>query len=260
MNYDKTKSISIVVLGLFVAGCSGATCAGLVGCTGDTFSSPDSGSDAGDGETLDAAGDVVSVSDGGMEAAPDALAPEGGSDADAAPADKRVFITSSRTTSDFGSLAAADAICQTAASGASLGGTWKAWLSTATVSAGSRLTHSTTAYRLVDGTLVAQDWAHLVSGVPLKSPIDLDENGVYVPGPNGQDGTSGYIWSGTSASGNSEQWNCSNWTVSEDCSQSTSVTASIGSDQYATSPAWSSNGSGPACCTVQKLAFYCFEQ
>lgn len=259
----KSETFSILVLGLFAVGCSGATCSGLTGCTSDTFAPPDSGGDTltpdGDAPDVDsdAASDAGASSDGDLG---DASSPDAGSEADAAPPDKRVFISSARTTSNFGSLAAADAVCQTLATTAGLGGSWKAWLSTAATSASSRLTHSTTAYRLVDGTLVAQDWAHLVSGAPLKSSINLDESGNYVPGPNGQDGFSGYTWSGTSGAGNSEPWNCSNWTVSEDCSQSTSVTASIGSDQYATSPAWSSNGSGPACCTVQKLAFYCFEQ
>ena len=254
MNYEKTtKSISIAVLGLLVVGCSGATCAGLAGCSGDTFSIPDSG-DAAEDAAFDAGGDAAS-DDADAAVADDALV-EASTDAgiDAAPSDKRVFITSSRTTSNFGSLVAADAICQAAATGAALGGSWKAWLSTATTSAASRLAHSATAYRLVDGTLVAQDWNHLVSGAPLKNPIDLDENGNFVPGT----GQNGYAWTGTEVDGGAASLTCGDWSVSEDCSTTTAFEGVVGFDTFTTS-AWTSGGN-PACCTVQKFAFYCFEQ
>ena len=66
------------------------------------------------------------------------------------PAPKRVFVTSTTYKGNLGGLAGADAKCQTRANAASLGGTWKAWLSDSTTSAASRLTQSVSGYILLN--------------------------------------------------------------------------------------------------------------
>src|SRR5690606_22090089 len=90
----------------------------------------------------------------------------------------RVFVTSATYTGNLGGLAGADAKCQELADAANLGGTYRAWLSVSGTPANSRLTHSTLPYGLVDGTLIANDWDHLVSNaMDLAAPITMTETG-----------------------------------------------------------------------------------
>lgn len=227
----------------------------LPGCSADTFTSDDGGDsdgaqkdahvglDGGDTDVEAAVGDASSEKDGFLEA-------------EAGPAFKRVFISSEKTQSNFGGLSAADSICQTAATGAGLGGSWKAWLSTTTTSAASRLTHASVPYQLVDGTTVASSWSSLVSGTPLKNAIDLDEHGIFVPFNDSSE--FGFTWTGTAADGTSSSFTCSDWTVSENCSVSTGYVGTVGTDGNVDSR-WTARGT-PACCTVQVFALFCFEQ
>ncbi|HYX20905.1 MAG TPA: hypothetical protein VFA98_08685 [Thermoanaerobaculia bacterium] len=228
----------------------------LAACSTDTFTGDDGG-DPGDGGQKDA---LVIVPDGGGA---DAAASDGdageskdvGPEAEAGPAFKRVFISSTKTQSNFGGLAAGDAICQTAANGAGLGGTWKAWLSTTTTSAASRLTHANVPYQLVDGTQVASSWNALVSGAPLKNAINLDEHGNYVTFNDGSE--LGYTWTGTATDGSTSTETCLDWTFSDNnCSAIHFGT--VGTDGYVDSR-WTARGA-PACCTVQVFALFCFEQ
>jgi hypothetical protein len=89
---------------------------------------------------------------------------------------KRVFVTSKAFTGNLGGLAGADAICQSLAGDAGLAGAFKAWLSDSTVSAAQRLSHTGSPYLLVDGTVVANDWADLVDGT-IAHAIVLTEAG-----------------------------------------------------------------------------------
>jgi hypothetical protein len=160
---------------------------------------------------------------------------------------KRVFVTSTTTTGNFGGLAAADAVCAARAAAANLPGTFKAWLSTSTTSAASRLTHATVPYYRRSGTTVvrlAQNWTELVSGATtVPGPITFDETGATVTGG---------AWTGTNTSGASSTPSCSDWT---------STTASSGG-RYGSVRAedigwWTDVGTGP--CTASNR-FYCFEQ
>ena len=90
---------------------------------------------------------------------------------------KRVFVSSTTTNGNLGGLAGADAICQTAADAASLGGSYKAWISDSTGSPSTRFSHASVPYALVDGTPIAINWAGLISGNLLR-PIDLTEANV----------------------------------------------------------------------------------
>ena len=110
----------------------------------------------------------VSISAGGAIALQCALA-----------AGKRMFVTSLAYTANFGGAAAADASCQSLASAAALGGTWKAWLSTSISSPSSSFTQASVPYQRVDGTLIANNWADLTDGT-LANGVAMDEHGAMV--------------------------------------------------------------------------------
>jgi hypothetical protein len=113
-----------------------------------------------------------------------------------------VFATSTLQTGNLGNLAGADAICQTRANAAGLNGTFKAWLSSATTSAASRLTHGLSSYVLVNGTLVANGWLDLTDGT-LDAPIDRDE----FDNPAG-----GSVWTNSTIDGAIDAAECLQWT------------------------------------------------
>jgi len=90
--------------------------------------------------------------------------------------DSVVFITSERYRGNLNGLAGADQRCRMLAAIAGLQRfeTFRAWLSTAEMSADIRLLHSEGRYVLVNGLVVAENWDGLVSG-SLLHPIDVDE-------------------------------------------------------------------------------------
>jgi hypothetical protein len=155
----------------------------------------------------------------------------------------RVFATSTTHNGNLGGLAGADAICQARANAASLGGTWKAWLSDATTSAASRHTQSTAPYQLVGGGVVANNWTDLTNG-GIGGPIQRDENGTVL--------AAGEVWTGTTTSGGSDPATCNNWT--------SSAAAQFGEyGRNNTSGAgWTAATGTRACNGAKRL--YCFEQ
>jgi cysteine-rich repeat protein len=108
--------------------------------------------------------------------------------------DSIVFI-SSEVYQGFklGGLAGADQRCRSLAAKAGLlrPETFRAWLSTPTMSAADRMSHSKGRYTLVNGLVIASDWASLTSG-SLQNTITVDENS------QTQDSRS---WTGTLADG-----------------------------------------------------------
>lgn len=130
-------------------------------------------------------------------------------------ASKRVFLTSTTYHGDgysagFGGLSGADAKCQERANTANLGGNWKAWLSDSSVSASSRMTHSSVPYKLLNGTVIADSWSDLTSLKPdgsfLKHAIDVTELGTnYYP----------LVWTNTQPDGSITESNsiftCVDW-------------------------------------------------
>ena len=91
-----------------------------------------------------------------------------------------VFVTSTTHAGNFGGLDGADAICQARAESlVSMAppGAYKAWLSTSAASSAARLTHATVPDRLVDGTIVANNWTDLTD-CDLQAPINRRENGI----------------------------------------------------------------------------------
>jgi hypothetical protein len=98
-----------------------------------------------------------------------------------APAQALVFISSSKFTGRLGGILGADAKCQAHARAAKLPGTYKAWISDSSGSSPARsFTRSRVPYRLVDGTLVADNWDDLTDGT-LDAQISRDEYGDPLP-------------------------------------------------------------------------------
>jgi hypothetical protein len=164
-------------------------------------------------------------------------------------ANNRFFATSSiYFTGNLGGLAGADADCQLFADHSGLNGTFKAWMSDTHISASARLVHSTYPYVLVDGTLIADDWAGLTSGSVLHA-ISLDEQG----NPVGNS----VIMTGTLPNGAlaRSDWTCNDWVTD------TSGVAFVGYAQ--TLMTWSgylttSTASYTSCTEMGRL--YCIEQ
>jgi len=194
---------------------------GLLACGGSgAGSGPDSGVDA--------------SMDSGMDSGTD-------SGTDSGVSEWRIFVTNTVQNANLGGIAGADELCAGQASDANLGGEFKAWLSTRTSSVSDRLTHSSGAYVLVNGTVVANDWDDLVDGSIL-APINLDANG---------EPRTGDVWTGTLATGASFP--------DDDCAAFTSDSADIAlcGASASTTATWTENIT-PAC-SVQ-LRLYCIEQ
>src|SRR5262249_25298259 len=118
---------------------------------------------------------------------------------------KRVFVTSTTYDGNLGGLAGADAKCAARAAAAGLSGTYKAWLSSSTTSAASRLTHATVPYKRTDGVTVANNWTDLTDGA-LAVQISHDEFGHEVD-------AAGFVWTGTANDGsNLGGPPCCDWT------------------------------------------------
>lgn len=155
---------------------------------------------------------------------------------------RTVFLTSTLQSAALGGPAGADALCNELASAASLGGTFKAWLSTKSGPVVERLAHPGVPYRRTDGVQIAANWEDLLDG-SLNAPVLLDENG--------NDALSD-VWTGTLSDG-------SPW-PDDDCAGFTVET----SDQHAacgngtaSDASWTDH-LRPSCSTL--LRVYCFEQ
>lgn len=165
-------------------------------------------------------------------------------DVDLSTPPKRFFVTSTSTNGNMGGLAGADAICAARALAGGLSGTYKAWLSDSSVSAASRLNHSPVAYRLVDGTMIANDWEDLTDG-SLDAPPNVDEFG--------HSTGSVTIWTGTNGEGAAfAPHSCADWT-----SPSSDVIGVFGFSGYYDTPAWTL-GYFDYCDALNRL--YCLEQ
>ena len=160
---------------------------------------------------------------------------------DASVLERRIFVTDSVQTANFGGLDGADALCASQASAAGLDGEFKAWLSTMASSVSDRLTHSSDPYVRVDGTPVANDWDDLVDGSIL-APINLDARGQLRDGD---------VWTGTLPNGLPyTQGDCAGFTNGADGIGLCGSTAS-------TSGFWTAS-STPDCSLDLRL--YCIEQ
>lgn len=162
----------------------------------------------------------------------------------------RVFVTSTFYNANLGGLSGADAKCQERANTAGLGGIWKAWLSDGTVSASSRLVHSSDPYVRLDGVVIADNWDDLTDG-NLDNPIRVDEKG------NLLSSSIFYakVWTNTKPDGLiSSSSHCNNWT-----SGSASTGNGLSGIFMYTDGQWTRDGSMP-CSVTNTNRLYCFEQ
>lgn len=161
----------------------------------------DAPDDAQSDASLDVSSDVT------VDAGPCAACPTGTARsmciADACHAVRRVFVSSTGSTANLGGIAGADGRCQTLANAAQLGGTWRAWVSATGNTPNTRFTKSTVPYRLLNGTLVANDWDDLTDG-SLAHGIDRDEKNAVV--------TNTEVWTATSTGGNFTSGGCNGFT------------------------------------------------
>jgi hypothetical protein len=173
-------------------------------------------------------------------------------------APKTVFVTSQTYNGAMGGLAGADSLCQARATAAGLSGTYKAWLSDTTGSPSTRFTQSTAPYVLINGTVVANNWAGLTSGTLLHA-INLTETGGAPPAPSPNIFPSeDNVWSGTNANGtfDTNQASCQNWT-----STSSNGGDSMGEGSAtATNSTWSESHDWYGSPCPWTLALFCFQQ
>ena len=160
---------------------------------------------------------------------------------------RHVFVTGAVHTGNLGGLTGADAICQTRATEAGLSGTFRAWLSSGSLSAAQRIEHYAGPYYrfALPGTLrVAGNWADLANGLDTAA-IATDENGASA-------GSGTYAWTGTFVTGNTDNSStrCLDWTSADGAQTGTRGWTSAGSSD------WTSNGT--AACTAA-LRLYCVE-
>jgi len=157
------------------------------------------------------------------------------------PSLKKVFVSKNWVSGSMGGLAGADSWCQNQANQASLGGSFKAWLSNSSTSASSRLSHASVPYKLVDDTTVVNNWNDLVDGT-LSNKINKDQFGALADGI--------VTWTNTKPDGSIENTNsCNNWS-------SVSGSSNTGHSGF-TDTQWTQFGSDN--CGSYK-ALYCFEQ
>jgi hypothetical protein len=163
-------------------------------------------------------------------------------------ANKVVFVTSAFYSGSLGSLGgvtAGDNLCMAAAATepTQLTGTFQAWLSDDNGSPSTSFAQSPVPYVRLDGTVVAFDWAHLISA--LSAPIDVTETGSTLT-------TGSCVWTGTKYDGTSVLGdNCANWTSA---APSSSVVAGSPTSMDAL---WSL-GCAVTCADGSHL--YCFQQ
>ncbi len=159
---------------------------------------------------------------------------------------RTVFVTAAVVLPDFGGLDGGDQLCANAADDAGLPGTFRAWLSDGTGSPSTRFTMGETPFCLVDGTVIADDWADLTDA-SLAHAIEVDENG-------GSPGGTVRVWTGTGSAGGPSGLNCLGWT-----SASGGEAGRFGA-MNAFNAAWTDGGSFNNQVCSDPAHLYCFEQ
>jgi hypothetical protein len=169
----------------------------------------------------------------------------------------RVFVTSLRYSADLRSaggqatgLASADAICQTLADAAAVGGTFRAWISTSTVDAIEHITGAGPWYRM-DGALAFPNRATLGT-TPLVA-ISIDEKGG-MPDPFYESWTGTALGGYAAPLGSRQSVTCWDWTSTVD---STQVGGVVG-DIDVNSASWTELATGY--CSPFRRRLYCFQQ
>jgi hypothetical protein len=232
---------------MLVASCgsgSAASDAGSLGGSPGTGGATATGGITGTGGSQEGTGGVpvdAATGDGEADAVPGPI--DGG--ADLMPiAGKRLFVTSALYPGKLGGLTGADDLCAAAATAASLGGTWVAWLSAPDVDAIERIAGNGPWQRL-DGAVAFSGRAALESAPAV--PLSIDEHGASVTPPSAAP-----VWTATLQGGvRDQEHNCSNWT--QDSSLHDATVGDAGDTAR-----WTATGALRACSETARL--YCFEQ
>ena len=187
--------------------------------TGDGDGDPASGAECGDGiaergEACDG-NDLLGADCGDLGFFPDAAlscTPDCTYDTSQCVAGKLVFLSEAVLVgAEIGSVANADMVCQQEADAQGLGGTYKAWISDANTSPSQSFTQSQDPYRLINGDVVATNWADLTDGeLPTNARIAVTAAGQGVGGDAPGDCR---VWTGTLANGtlDVDYGHCDNW-------------------------------------------------
>ncbi|MGZ3421408.1 MAG: hypothetical protein ACXVEE_26265 [Polyangiales bacterium] len=214
--------------------------------SGDSTASDSSASDSSSSDSTSTdSTDADASGDGPIDVAVDVALPA-----------KRVFITSATYDGALGGVAGANANCQSLAGAAGLSGTFKAWISDSTSSPSTSFVHYAGDYALKDGTVIAHGWSDLTDGTLLHG-IDQTETGGSPPSGSPVCGDSTKLiaaYTGTSADGTSNGWNCNGWT-----SIDMSYGASWGSPTETTN-LWSTSCTSVTAACGKSASLYCFEQ
>jgi hypothetical protein len=163
---------------------------------------------------------------------------------------KLIFMSSQRYSANLGGLDGADKKCQALAEAASRSGTFRAWLSTISMPASARLTHSSEPYVLVTGEVVANDWADLTRGT-LRHAVDQTENLRLTPPDAVASCAPLAFWTSTDERGSQYGGDCMGWTMT-----SAEVAATLGVNS-ADFGEWSNFYDGSCDCSAPIL---CLEQ
>lgn len=160
------------------------------------------------------------------------------------PGHVKVFVTSLNYNGNRSGLAAADADCTTAATGAGQTGTWTAWLSDSTANAADRINNGGGGpYQLINGTVIANNMADLLDST-LDASILIDESGNNVVG-------SFEVWTGTAGDGTyAGKGTCTNWSTADPATKGL-----IGQAEQV-DVRWSDVAFQDTCSTFNRL--YCF--
>ena len=158
---------------------------------------------------------------------------------------KVVFVTGAVFNGNLGGLDGADAKCQTAADVAGLDGEFQAWLSAPLDTPTTRWsTLSLGPYIKSNGQIIAANYADILSGGSINTPIAFTEAGVLAGG-------SIFVWTGTHQLGFHVAPNCIDWTTSS------VVLSGHNGARGTTTSVWTNQGT--ELCN-EKLHLYCFEQ
>jgi hypothetical protein len=119
-----------------------------------------------------------------------------------------VFVTSTTYLIDpsfpgsYNDAGGGSAICQARASAAGLPGHFEPWMSNSIRQASDALLHSSSPYQLVNGTIIANNWADLTDGA-LAASINRTELNT-IPAV-------GFVWTGTLTGGSYSASDCGSW-------------------------------------------------
>jgi cysteine-rich repeat protein len=162
-----------------------------------------------------------------------------------------VFATTTTYTGNLGGIAGADQRCNQRAQAANLPGTYMAWISVVGTSPSTRFTQSAVPYVLVNGTVVADNWADLVNG-SLDNAIARTEMNTVTPDTAGAcEGSVRLVRTGTNSNGTQGPNICNNFT--------SSANASLGTAGRTTSVTATWSNCAPMACDML-LPIYCFQQ